>query len=159
MGFDMSKALGAAHALEIPFVFGDFDGGIAALGPFFGNSPGKAALSRSMMSYWGQFARTGDPGTGSDGNQVPWAPWGVNGDRSIVLDTLEDAGIRMTSEEVTVAGIKAQLESDPGIIDPKERCSLYVRTFRSGGFDEQEYRNFGPEGCGAYDPAEFPGGF
>jgi hypothetical protein len=56
-----------------------------------------------------------------------------------------------------MGGIKAQLESDPGITDPKERCSLYVQTFRSGGFDEDEYRNFGPEGCGAYDLAGFQG--
>ena len=57
-----------------------------------------------------------------------------------------------------MAGIKAELEADPAITDPEERCGLYVTTFRWSGFDEDEYRNFGPEGCTGYDPASF-GGF
>ena len=154
MRYDLSKALGAAHALEIPFVFGDFDGGLG-LGYLYESSPGKDALSSSMMSYWTQFAHTGDPGQGRDGKEVAWLSWGTDGMRSIILDTVQDQGIRMTADEVTQGSIKTQLAADIGITDNRERCMLYVTSFGFGEIDEDEYRNFGPEGCADFDPAEF----
>lgn len=155
MGYDLSKALGAAHALEIPFVFGDFEGGISALGDLYTASEGREALSGSMTSYWTQFAATGDPGRGRDGGEVPWLAWGTEGKRSIILDTPEGGGIRMTDEEVTVAAIKQALASEP-VSDPGERCRLYVTTFRGEHFDAAEYERFGPDGCADYDPDQFP---
>jgi para-nitrobenzyl esterase len=156
MGYDLSKALGAAHGLEIAFVFGRFDGATSALGDLYSDSPGRDALSDSMMSYWAQFAVSGDPGTGRDGREVPWLAWGTDGHRSIILDTEADGGIRMTDEEVTLASIKAELAADPGITDPEERCRLYVSNVGGAGFDQTEYDNFGPDGCTDYDPTEFP---
>ncbi len=152
MGYDLSVALGAAHALEIPFVFGDFDGGLG-LGYLYGDSPGKEALSDSMMSYWAEFAHTGDPGSGRDGNEVAWLSWGTNNMRSIILDTPEDQGIRMTADEVTLAGLKDQLATDPEISDPRERCRLYLASF-GWVLDQAEYDSFGPQGCASYDPEE-----
>jgi para-nitrobenzyl esterase len=157
MGYDLSVALGAAHALEIPFVFGDFDGGLG-LGYLYTESPGKEALSNSMMSYWSQFAVTGNPASGRDGEEEEWLSWGTNGKRSIIFDSQEDQGIFMMDEEITVAGIKETLASDPGIEDPRERCRLYVSSFRRSGFDQAEYESFGPHGCREFDPGEF-GGF
>jgi len=150
MGYDLSVALGAAHGLEIPFVFGDFDGGLG-LGYLYEDSPGKDALAASMMSYWTQFATTGNPGTGRDSNEVPWLSWGSNGQRSILLDTVDDQGIRMSDEEVTLAGIKAALASDPAITEPQERCQLYLSSF-GRDLDRAEYDSFGPEGCAQFDP-------
>jgi para-nitrobenzyl esterase len=156
MGYDLSKALGAAHGLEIAFVFGRFDGAALTLGDIYGDSPGRDALSDSMMSYWTEFAVSGDPGTGRDGEEVPWLAWGVDGQRSILLDTAEDGGIRMMDEEVTIANIKAELAADGSISDPKERCRLYVTTVGGGGFDQEEYNSFGPDGCEQFDPTAFP---
>jgi len=156
MGYDLSKALGAAHALEIPFVFGDFEGGISALGDLFTASEGKEALSRSMTSYWTEFAITGDPGRGRDGKEVPWLAWGTDGKHSMILDTAQDGGIRMSDDVVTLASLKTELAADTSIGDPRERCRLYVTTFRRGGFDQTEYEQFGPDGCVDYDPSEFP---
>jgi para-nitrobenzyl esterase len=155
MGYDLSKAFGAAHAMEIAFVFGDFDSGISALGDLYSASEGRDALSASMMSYWSEFAITGDPGRGRDGNEVPWLPWGKDGMHSMILDTAQDGGIRMTDQEVTLAAIKNELASDPSITDPRERCRLYVTTFSRGGFDREEYETFGPDGCADYDPDDF----
>ncbi|MEZ5550946.1 MAG: carboxylesterase family protein [Pseudomonadales bacterium] len=154
MGYDLSKALGAAHALEIPFVFGDFAGGLG-LNYLYQDSPGKEALSASMMSYWTQFAISGDPGRGRDGREVPWLSWGTDGKRSIILDTLEDKGIRMTEDEVTLPGLKTMLAADTSISDNLERCRLYVTSFGMGDLDEAEYRDFGPEGCADIDPKQF----
>lgn len=155
MGYDLSKALGAAHGLEIPFVFGDFEGGFAALGDFFSASPGRDALSSSMQSYWTEFALNGDPAGGRDGNETPWLAWGTDGLRSIILDTVEGGGIRMTADEVSIESIKAALAADSAITDARERCRLYATNFGWPELDRDEYDDFGPDGCARFDPSEF----
>ena len=56
MGYDLSVALGAAHALEIGFVFGEFDG--IGLGYVYPDDENQRSLMESMMSYWAEFAYT-----------------------------------------------------------------------------------------------------
>jgi para-nitrobenzyl esterase len=138
--------------MEIPFVFGDFSGGF--FGDMFANSPNKDGLSASMMSYWTQFAVSGDPGRGRDGEQVEWKSWGEDGARSLVLDTVDDRGIRMIDDVVTLEDLKAELAAEPGL-DTEGRCRLYVSTFGMFGLDKDEYRTFGPEGCDGFDPSQF----
>jgi para-nitrobenzyl esterase len=150
-GYDLSKALGAAHFLEVPFVFGDFEN--FPLSYLFDVNEGTLGLSRSMMAYWSQFAATGDPGVGSDGEQPRWNSWGAEGNTSLVLDTASDGGIRMMDQKVTRDWIVGQIATDPDIPSQKARCELYAATFRWGGdFDEDEYRTLGEHGCAKYDP-------
>ncbi|KTT18386.1 carboxylesterase/lipase family protein [Pseudacidovorax intermedius] len=56
-GFD--GHLGAAHGVELPFVFGNLDN--AAARELAGLSP-PSALSQRMQQAWLRFAKTGDPG-------------------------------------------------------------------------------------------------
>lgn len=157
MGYDLSKALGAAHALEIAFVFGNFTEGLG-LGYLYDASEAKDALSDSMMSYWTEFAYTGNPGTGRDGKDPQWLSWGTDGKSSIILDTVSDQGIFMMSDVVSKASIKLAIVEDPEIADQRERCTYYVRSFRwSGDFIQDEYDNLGSQGCSAYDPADLDG--
>jgi para-nitrobenzyl esterase len=51
--------LGAAHALDIPFVFGTQDR--PELAAFTGGGPAAQALAERMQDAWLAFARTGDP--------------------------------------------------------------------------------------------------
>ena len=53
-------ALGACHALELPFVFGTLH--LSGVDRFVGAGPAADALSAQMMDVWSTFARTGDPG-------------------------------------------------------------------------------------------------
>lgn len=155
-GFDLSKALGAAHFLEVPFVFGDFEN--FPLAYLFEPSESRDLLSAQMMSYWAQFAYTGDPGRGRDGTLPEWTAWGRDGQRSIVFDTAAGGGVRMISDLVTRAAVVDAIATDPDIPSQRERCALYLRTFRWGGqFDRAEYESLGPEGCGAFDPATVAG--
>jgi len=153
MGYDLSTALGAAHGLEIAFVFGTFEGGLG-LGYLYPETPARDALSKSMMSYWAEFAYSGNPGTGRDAAQVRWQPWGTNGDRTIILDT-PPPGIRMSSDLITTASLKQRLIDDVSITDPHQRCELYAQLFRSESFNSDEYLHLGKEGCAAYDPESF----
>jgi para-nitrobenzyl esterase len=53
--------LGAAHTMEIPFVFGRLDD--PGMGPLTGQDRTVQRLSEQMMDAWIAFARTGNPST------------------------------------------------------------------------------------------------
>ena len=150
-GFDLSVALGAAHGLEIAFVFGSFDDGLGVSYIYPGDA-NQMALSDSMMSYWSEFAYTGNPGMGRGTNETPWLAWNTDGKRSIILDTPGDQGIFMSDEEVTIASIKAELAADTGFTDPADQCKVYARNFRDPHFVQAEYEALNST-CASIDPA------
>jgi para-nitrobenzyl esterase len=156
-GFDLGKALGASHFIEVPFVFGDFvNYPLAYLFP--DEDPARDQLADSMMSYWANFAYTGDPARGRDGSLPRWLRWGTDGHRSIVLDTESGGGIRMMDEIVTHEVVLQELANDTTITDQRERCRIYLRSFGSGDrLNRAEYETLGPDGCAAYDPATLVG--
>ena len=107
-------------------------------------------LSESMMSYWAEFAYSGNPGTGRDGAEAPWLAWGQDGKTQIILDTPTDGGIRMDDEVVTYATLKAELIADADFGDKFAHCATYVRTFRETDlFDSAEYEALG---CSDWPP-------
>jgi len=129
LGADLSALLGAAHLFEVPFVLGHWD-----LGPRTGmifiddNESGRLELSSAMMSYWAQFAYTGDPERGRDGSLPPWKAWDPrrpDADQFIVFDTAVDGGIRMSSETESPAALLAELAADPRLASAEERCALF----------------------------------
>lgn len=158
---DFSKLIGAGHGLEIAYVFGDFDGGISI--PFLKteeNEAGRLALSDSMMNYWGEFSRTGNPGTGQDNKQVEWMAWSNDGLKTIIFDTEKDGGIRMSDTLMTVERVKSRMVRDPLLADQEAYCELYAQMFllsyQVGDYwDEDEYASLGAEGCSQYPPYEF----
>jgi para-nitrobenzyl esterase len=150
-GFDLSKALGAAHGLEIAFAFNDFSNGLGA-GALYPGDEAQFALANSMSAYWTEFAANGNPGTGQDGRQVPWLAWGTDGKRSIILDSPADQGIFMDDQEVTLTSIKEALMTDEGFSDETLRCQIYARTFRDGQFVQSEYDALAGGICRDIDP-------
>ncbi len=65
---------GAAHAFDLPFLFGNFDPSLFSNAAFStDNKPGRLDLSNAMMSSIAAFAKNGDPNNASLG--VTWPPW------------------------------------------------------------------------------------
>jgi len=65
---------GAAHAFDLPFVFGNFGPSLFSnVANSTANKPGRLALSDAMMKSVAAFAKTGDPNNASLG--VGWQPW------------------------------------------------------------------------------------
>lgn len=65
---------GAAHAFDLPFLFGNFGPSVLSSVAFSkANEPGRMALSKAFMASVGAFMRTGDPNTAALG--ATWAPW------------------------------------------------------------------------------------
>lgn len=134
-GIDLSGLLGAAHGLEIPFVFGHWNiGRLSGLLFHSGNAPGREALSGRMMAYWAGFARDLDPGRGADGRGPAWEPWnGGEGLSFLHLDTETSGGIRMSRDHLDHAQLIERLANDERFADHQERCEVFFSSFRFGG--------------------------
>ena len=66
---------GAAHAFDLPFLFGNFGPSLFAnIANSTANRPGRVALSQAMMASLGAFARTGDPNA-PQALGVTWPTW------------------------------------------------------------------------------------
>jgi para-nitrobenzyl esterase len=76
------ERLGAAHGLDIPFVFGTIREPL--LRPFFGLTRGAYELSRRMQHAWLQFARCGDP---RHEKLTDWQPYDATRRSTMILGT------------------------------------------------------------------------
>ena len=86
------------------------------------NAKARIELSASIRSYWTQFARTGNPGRGRDGDLPNWERW--NGGQKLVFDANLDGGIRMESAVIDLPAIHLALWADPHLTDD-EKCDIY----------------------------------
>ncbi|KAH0630397.1 hypothetical protein JD844_013393 [Phrynosoma platyrhinos] len=60
---------GAPHGAEVPYVFGTLDSALRVNQTY---TEAEAGLSRRMMKYWAEFARSGNP-TGPEVSEVAWS--------------------------------------------------------------------------------------
>ena len=147
---DLKDLLGAAHAMELMFVFGNFPNPTRIVFP--GSTFDEVKLlSNSMMSYWAEFAYTGSPGNGASGEEVLWSGWQNDGEqtpRLLILDTESDRGIRMSPERLSLLEIKHAFMTDNSYSSQEAHCAAYKRMFSMINlFDELEYLNLGASGC------------
>ena len=149
-GIDFPRLLGAAHALELPFVFGNFDNFFLGDGALYDedNALSRAALSQAMMSYWVQFARTGDPARGLRGELPEWRGWRAKdaAPEFLVLDSQADGGIRMERGRISAREIIAAVREDD-TFKAGERCFVLDEMAKPGDlFDRSDLL---AEGCPA----------
>lgn len=64
---------GAGHAIDLPFIFGNFSSNLFSMDFSRRNSPGREALSKIMMRTIGAFVRSGDPNNPE--LTATWEPW------------------------------------------------------------------------------------
>ncbi|MEO1137458.1 MAG: carboxylesterase family protein, partial [Pseudomonadota bacterium] len=110
---------GAAHGLDIPFLFNNFE--------FFGRANNiifskksevdREHLSRAMGRYWASFARDGVP---SSAGAPDWPPYGEKA-TFLRLDTDNDGGIEIMHGADSFEKIATDLEKDPRL-DQESRC-------------------------------------
>jgi para-nitrobenzyl esterase len=150
LGFiDLKDLLGAAHALEIPFVFSNFPKPLRIIFPDSMHDEFNV-VAKQMGSYWAEFAYTGSPGKGRSGHQTQWQVWD-NSDqeaaRLMVFDTESDQGIRMVSDRLSISDLRQRLVADTTYRLQKDHCSAYKNLFRGDAFVEEEYLSLGKDGC------------
>ena len=124
---DLSRILGAAHAIEIPFVMGGME--LAGLEEYMfdkNNIQEAKKLSEAMMSYWSEFAYNGDPGRGRNGNLVEWGAWNNDAgeNKFLIIDTPQGGGIRMENQSLSYSTLVEKLLLDSRIPNDTMRCQL-----------------------------------
>ena len=128
---DLSRLLGAAHGVEIPFVFGSFDDAPGHEVLYTAdNRAGRVQLSDAMMSYWAQFAASGRPGRGRDGKLPEWPAWSAAtaAPQYLLFDTAPHGGIRAGDEPASREGVVALMElQEPA---GPAACAMFRATFR-----------------------------
>jgi para-nitrobenzyl esterase len=144
---DLSRLIGAAHAIEVPFVFGTFDMDFLPIPFDRGNVAERDALSAQMRSYWAQFAWSGSPGRGREGALPEWTAWddsSPDAPRLLIFDAAADGGLRLSPEQLTSASLARQLAADPRFADSAERCaSLAELQSRRRAFSAEDLRAAG----------------
>jgi para-nitrobenzyl esterase len=73
-----NTVFGAMHAIDVPFLFGNFVTDQPSFGRFAwnsGNAESRQALSEEFMSHFITFVRTDRPSQPFDGSKVWWADW------------------------------------------------------------------------------------
>jgi len=111
------KLLGATHGGEIAFVMG---------APMFGpigdymypDTDSAQELTDIMMTAWGNFARTGQPGAVAGKG---WPPFLAEAPHTMVLDGVADIRVDMASP--TLGQLLREIEA-PSSLDSAERCLL-----------------------------------
>lgn len=148
---DLPMLLGAAHGLELDFLFRPV---ISRLLPGLEteeNAGGREALGKAMRSYWGAFAHTGDPGRGHGGSYPLWSAHSAEAPALMLLDSPDDGGVGPVRQTLSAESIRQRLFADPALEPGRFRCALYVDLFldNSGNadfFSRRDYRDLGCEG-------------
>ena len=151
-GTDMKELMGAAHASEVPFVFGMFDDNFMNKLMFDENNiPGRDLLSQRMSSYWAEFAYSSSPGRGRSGTLPEWRSWSnesATSDKYIIFDDEKDGGIRMTSNAITLAVLHQRLLNDNRFPNKELHSQMYDCLLRGTGYWNQlEFEDLGGSHC------------
>ncbi len=122
---DLKKLLGAAHAIEIPFVMNRFEL-LGRLDPVMwtkATAEEREKLSRQMGGYWGDFARSGDPnGVPRDGERPEWLRW--SGEAALMrLDGDSGGGARMIGGADNVDRLIEDLKNE-GPLTPDQKAII-----------------------------------
>lgn len=114
---DSGQLFGAAHSMEIPFVFNHFDfyGDLDRLLFTAENAPGRQAIADAMGGHWGRFAYTGAPAAG-------WQRWTPEG-ALMRFDTPETGGQQMITGGESLGQILDALVADTRL-DGEQRCAV-----------------------------------
>ncbi|MEL7045002.1 MAG: carboxylesterase family protein, partial [Pseudomonadota bacterium] len=156
---DLPRLLGAAHGLELDFIFRPIFSAQAPGVVYSGNRREFEDLGRSLRDYWAGFAYARRPGSGRSGGQVFWPPWKADDAQMMILDGANDGGVRAGLAAPRLVGdLKGDLVVETEL-PLRMRCALYVDLFLANAglpelFDAREYQELG---CAAFPSSSVRG--
>lgn len=145
-GMDFGVLAGAAHALELLFLFpAAFDNTLIKNLVVRDSYDGAKRLSDQMMSYWAEFAYTGDPGTGRSEDLPKWNAWSEK-EKYMILDSEEGQGLSMVDNEVTVNSMVDEMLGDQRLTK-EEKCQILFTMSYGGDLPQDEFDAFNNGYC------------
>ena len=151
---NFKKLIGAAHATEIPLLAGNnkLVGDYGFL--IYPKGPSKSFLSKNMMNFWANFAKTGKPGTSS--NKQEWTKYnGLDEVESnfMVLDNRKN--LKMDKDQNSFKSLVNDLYYEKDITD-LEKCVVLLQMLTFVGDDlYDDYANYYPGVCNRSDAENF----
>jgi len=151
---NFKKLIGAAHATEIPLLTGNnkLVGDYGFL--IYPQGPSKWFLSKNMMNFWTNFAKTGKPGTSSNGKK--WTKYnGLNETKSdfMVLDNRKN--LKMSKDQNSFKSLVNDLYYEKDITD-LEKCVALLQMLTFVGDDlYDDYISYYPGKCIRSDAENF----
>jgi len=151
-GMDFSQLVGSAHAIELLFLFPAGLDNMLIKNLVVEDPDTVNKLSNQMVSYWTQFAYTGDPGKGRSGDLPHWKAWSDT-EKYMVLDSENDRGLTMVNSEVTIDSMIEDLRKDMRMTKD-EKCQTLFSLSYSGDIPEQSFNGFETGYCLSLDYSE-----
>ncbi len=133
---DFKKLIGAAHATEIPLLAGNekLVGGYPLSDLIYPSGLSKRYVSKNMMNFWSNFAKTGEPGLST--NSVLWEPYDIqSGGKFMIID--EKTNLQMSNKKYTFKDLISMLYSDERV-NEIEKCVILLQMSTYVGNDNYE---------------------
>ena len=129
---DFKKLIGAAHATEIPLLAGNTKlvGGYPLSDLIYPPSLSKFYLSRNMMRFWANFAKSGSPGKST--NSVSWQMYDSDNPAYLILDKKKN--LKMLEGNNSFKILSEELHKDERV-DALEKCVILLQMFTFVGDD------------------------
>ena len=126
---DYAKYLGAAHGLEIPFIFDSINRENLLSNIIYddANVVSDQLLANQMGKYWVNFAYSGNPNKGPYSELVEWRDWSRNTEQYIIFDSINDQGISMRLNTDSGTSLMQGLASEP--ITVIQKCYIADKIF------------------------------
>ena len=151
---NFKKLIGAAHATEIPLLTGNnkLVGDYGFL--IYPKGPSKHFLSKNMMNFWANFAKTDKPGISS--NKQEWTKFdGLNEIESNFMVLDNRANLKMDKDKNSFKSLVNDLYYEMDITD-LEKCVVLLQMLTFVGDDlYDDYVNFYPGQCNRGDAENF----
>jgi para-nitrobenzyl esterase len=151
---NFKKLIGAAHATEIPLLSGNnkLVGDYGFL--IYPKGPSKHFLSKNMMNFWANFAKTAKPGISS--NKQEWTKYdGLNEIESNFMVLDNRANLKMDKDKNSFKSLVNDLYYEKDITD-LEKCVVLLQMLTFVGNDlYDDYVNFYPGECNRRDAENF----
>jgi para-nitrobenzyl esterase len=153
---NFKQIFGATHALEVPLLAGDNSlvGGRPVSNFIYPKGVSNFYMSKNMMKFWTNFAKTGEPGLSS--NNVMWGPYTANKldvKSFMVLDNKKN--LRMSSEMSSLENLTKELFYDERL-NELEKCVVLYQMFTFVGNDlyDENIKNY-PGNCNRNSSEQF----
>ena len=151
---NFKKLIGAAHATEIPLLAGNnkLVGDYGFL--IYPKGPSKWFLSKNMMNFWANFAKTGKPGSSS--NKQEWTKYnGLDEVESNFMVLDNRTNLKMNKDQNSFKSLVNDLYYEKDITD-LEKCVVLLQMLTFVGDDlYDDYANYYPGVCNRSDAENF----
>lgn len=137
MPYPYNILAGANHGLEIPFFHGTVDSDITPGGFYhYGFTPqnldGRVLLSNALISYFQEFAVSGDPNAA--GSALPqWDAWSnePGAGKSLIVDTdMNNLALTMSTDSLSISQVRMEIDAlSPSIRRVMNVYLMFIQTY------------------------------